>query len=515
MSSNNTYIFIYFALTIFYSVLASRAFKRRNACPGIRSYMASLISCACLSFFDAMFHLIPSTDAATLFYGLTSLPLFFISVFVLFFLLQYLHVSNFTSRTAFLFLSVVPLIIGVLAATNPYHGLINNYFLVFDSAIFRVFFAEHTILYQAFTLYPLILEGICLALLIVRYRKMPAFFHAPMMIFMAGVGIFFLVSAFRSFNILNSSFDTSALIYTIPAMLFYYGLFYMGDTDILALARDTVFQELTHGVFVLDSKKVFVDINHEGRRLCKKIGMDPSGFYLGHVLNSMIDSPGNLFNPDTRILEVLHEGIRYYYHLPLKSIQNRYDDVVGHFLEVIDVSEQYRLIGRLSEIASRDALTGLLNRRSFDARMIDVDNTENMPIAILFGDVNGLKYANDTFGHEAGDRLLKAIAQVLSDTCPDAACVARFGGDEFVVIYARTTEEMARKYIDKINQNCENYCDEEFGHPSISFGVAVKTEKTQRMEDLLERADTEMYMRKKDSRRGRADPPHPVAPGDR
>ncbi|MCJ2134194.1 GGDEF domain-containing protein [Methylobacterium sp. J-026] len=107
-----------------------------------------------------------------------------------------------------------------------------------------------------------------------------------------------------------------------------------------------------------------------------------------------------------------------------------------------DVTEEITRFAELSRQAQRDALTGLANRGAFDQRLSEAGG--RAPIgALLLVDLDGFKGINDAYGHVAGDHCIQVSAARLKETCPDAALVARIGGDEFAVLIAQPVDRWA------------------------------------------------------------------------
>ena len=103
-----------------------------------------------------------------------------------------------------------------------------------------------------------------------------------------------------------------------------------------------------------------------------------------------------------------------------------------------DVTELRQLQDSMAALALRDSLTGLANRRLFK-ELLDADlartQRSGLPLAIAFLDLDGLKKVNDTYGHDAGDTVLRETARRLQAIVRGADTVARIGGDEFVIVY--------------------------------------------------------------------------------
>ena len=104
----------------------------------------------------------------------------------------------------------------------------------------------------------------------------------------------------------------------------------------------------------------------------------------------------------------------------------------------------------------RDSLTGLHNRRYLDEEIEKIDNEKNLPIAVIIGDVNGLKLTNDVYGHKIGDEILQKIADIIKASCRPQDIIARWGGDEFIIVLPNTDSEGTKKIINKIRNGCAN-----------------------------------------------------------
>jgi diguanylate cyclase (GGDEF)-like protein/PAS domain S-box-containing protein len=169
---------------------------------------------------------------------------------------------------------------------------------------------------------------------------------------------------------------------------------------------------------------------------------------------------------------------------------------------VFDISERRRLEDTLREMATSDELTGLLNRRGFlnlAEPQLRIAERASYPALVLFGDVDGLKAVNDTFGHEAGSRLLTEVAGVLRDCVRDSDILGRLGGDEFCALLPLAEPEAERRVIDRIRETISrrNASTDEPFELSISIGTArFDPSSPVALEELLRRADEAMYVQK-------------------
>ncbi len=166
------------------------------------------------------------------------------------------------------------------------------------------------------------------------------------------------------------------------------------------------------------------------------------------------------------------------------------------------------VIDGLCELSSRDALTGLANRRQFEltlAREIDRVARAGEPALVLMADVDHFKKVNDTYGHPAGDQVLKAVAQALLDCVRPMDTVARFGGEEFAIIlpncpaaFGQTVAERIRRKVELKSINVAAGASSGVDvSVTISLGGAFAPQWVRSSAALwVERADRQLYLAK-------------------
>lgn len=162
---------------------------------------------------------------------------------------------------------------------------------------------------------------------------------------------------------------------------------------------------------------------------------------------------------------------------------------------ITDITQRKKAEDRIRFLSYHDKLTGLYNRAFFEEEMHRLDCPRNWPLSIMICDVDGLKMANDYHGHQVGDQLLKRIADTLTEACRKDDIIARWGGDEFAILFPSTSEKDAREVGNRINRYCGTHHDLPVV-PSISWGVAAKDSVEQSFEALIRKAELEMYKQK-------------------
>lgn len=164
--------------------------------------------------------------------------------------------------------------------------------------------------------------------------------------------------------------------------------------------------------------------------------------------------------------------------------------LINKLLRKVELSKRENLY-----LSYHDVLTGFYNRRYYEEIFRSLDTEKNLPISIIMADVNGLKIVNDAFGHHVGDELLRKCAMAIKNACRGDDIVARWGGDEFIILLPRTESEDAGKVVNRI----EAMCSEEYVNSvrvSMSLGWDTKTTMDQSLVKVLKNAEDYMYKHK-------------------
>jgi len=169
--------------------------------------------------------------------------------------------------------------------------------------------------------------------------------------------------------------------------------------------------------------------------------------------------------------------------------------IIGAVVVFRDYSETWKHIKNIDYLIYHDQLTGLYNRRYFEEEFKRIDTKRNLPLSVIMGDINGLKFINDSFGHALGDNLLKEVANIMKQACRADEMIARTGGDEFVILLPKTNAAEVANIIDRIKLDISNskVCIIE---TTISFGHAIKTKEGETLNSLLIEAENDMYRHK-------------------
>ncbi len=160
------------------------------------------------------------------------------------------------------------------------------------------------------------------------------------------------------------------------------------------------------------------------------------------------------------------------------------------------LSRLKKTIQREKNLARIDFLTDIPNLKGFyefGEREIEKCKRYNRKLSLAYVDCDNFKQVNDTCGHEAGDKLLKLIAETIQDSIRNTDLVARLGGDEFVVMFDETGIDTVHNVLDRVDKNLKEAVKRENFNVTFSVGVAIFDKVPDTLEEAVKKADELMY----------------------
>lgn len=212
-------------------------------------------------------------------------------------------------------------------------------------------------------------------------------------------------------------------------------------------------------------------------------------------------------------VEAVHEGLRHATHGDVAQLHEALTSGVSQIMNANEklqqqlndvetkLEEQARQIETQLAEARIDSLTGVANRRAFDeevGRRLAEWRRRHVPMSLLLVDVDHFKKINDRYGHPTGDAVLRQLARVLEHTMREMDFVARFGGEEFAIVFPGTTLRDARRAAQRALQAVAAHAFQHAGHElqvTISVGLA-EVQPADDAETLIRRADEALYLSK-------------------
>ncbi len=284
------------------------------------------------------------------------------------------------------------------------------------------------------------------------------------------------------------------------------------DNEIAIRRNETRLRTTLHSigdaVIATDTQNQVILLNQTAERL--------TGWSVEEAIDKTIDE---IFKPDTAVelseddpLELRmknnmeedsfmlrsRQGSEYYISFNQSTVMDNSGNIYGQVTVFRDITRQKLENDEIRYISYHDKLTGLYNRAFFEEEMDRLNTERQYPITVIIGDCNGLKIANDVFGHLQGDRLLQTIADIIRKATRKEDIVARWGGDEFAVILPKTDEETGAAIRERILNLCAEAPFDPI-QPSIALGSATNVDTefaSDDMQSLLKLAEDRMYRHK-------------------
>jgi diguanylate cyclase (GGDEF)-like protein/PAS domain S-box-containing protein len=226
---------------------------------------------------------------------------------------------------------------------------------------------------------------------------------------------------------------------------------------------------------------------------------------------------------DAYLRKVTHEGLadgllelqskngkrivlRYYNVLATEEGKEPY--ILGHAQDVTELLEAQK---QLQDLSLKDELTGLYNRRGFltmAEHQLQLEKHERTArgLTLLFADMDGLKAINDTYGHEAGSHSLATLGRLIASAVRSADLVARWGGDEFIVLSVGSLDDNTGLIVDRILERIDEYNAESTDPYKLGCSIGVAAVDPRRnLDEIIAEADEEMYAEKRRRRAARGE----------
>jgi len=197
---------------------------------------------------------------------------------------------------------------------------------------------------------------------------------------------------------------------------------------------------------------------------------------------------------------ITRDGRTFHLELSISLHRNEQGEPVGFRGVVRDITERRQTDEKIRYLSYHDQLTGLYNRHFLEEEMARLNTKRQLPLTVIMADLNGLKLVNDTYCHDTGDEMLIAAATILKNSCREEDIIARWGGDEFVVLLPQTELKETRLICKRIQEGCECAFIEDVPM-SIALGIAAKTSESKSFIETLQEAENDMYRQKLTERR--------------
>ncbi|MGI6154211.1 MAG: histidine kinase N-terminal 7TM domain-containing protein [Christensenellaceae bacterium] len=422
-----------------------------------------------------------------------------VSLSVFLFIIKFYNLEIYQWRFVILLLCVIPVLTGLFALTTEHHELMRTNFEIVQTFPMLMVEAGFGPWFWIHAGYCYVLIMISSVIAIVQLFKIPKIYRRSSYFLLFGMLSSVVANVFVIARIVPV-LDITLVGASVCTFFLYFSSRNTQGLDLIHAARENVLDQMDEAVLIIGDDNSIITKNDMAVRLLSMLEANPDITYPA-VLN-MIMKTADRFEQVERgnggidFHFVFKGGEQKIYNLQEKAIRDKRGTRMSTVVICTDVTENRETLWELERTAGLDALTGLLTRPMLDKEKKLLDSPENLPLAVIMGDLNHLKVVNDTYGHQQGDAMLRLAAETLITSCPPSARAARIGGDEFLVLIPDCDGYRAGQIIADIQYNLRQIQ----GYPfevSISLGAAIKLAPEQNLNDLIEQADAEMYFVKK------------------
>lgn len=473
---------------------------------GSRAYVLQIIFVTVWSV-GALFEMFSVTEESMLLWrNIEQIGVFLLPVACVYFAIDYAGYDRL--KKYLLLLTIIPLIAILLIFTDAQTHLMRTGYTIVHNQLFGTALSVHqTPLGVLLVSYNYFLVFLALIILFVFSRQVAKSQRNQVMLVLFATALVFILAFFKTAFLEGTRINLPIVTIYLPGgLILYYNLFRNKFLQLSPIAREKVFDVIDIGVVVTHNKGNVTDFNPAAQTILSD-SMNIKDPLLG--LNLRAIEP--LYPTWMQLLKTCTNGtlelaipgdetdfieIRVY---PLQSGSGR---PIGSVSLLRDVTQLRKQEHALRVRANTDSLTSLMNRDSFLKRfdrIFQEYQAVGKPISVFMMDMDKFKNINDTYGHDAGDRVLKSIAELLRSTLREGDAIARIGGDEFAAVLPNVDRLGAAEIANRIIQTAEDHTIEIDQQTRIRMKLSIgicDCQGASTADEMLQNADKAMYIAK-------------------
>ena len=499
------YIFIVASTLTFFFIISIYAARNIHEA-GSKAFLLQIL-CVSVWSLGSLAEMLSATEAGMLFWrNFEQLGVFFLPVTCVYFAVDYARYDHLKKYLPPLL--IIPVIAIALIFTDGSTHLMRTGYLVSYSPLFGKALSVHqTNLGKALVAYNYLLALVTLVILYVFSRQVAKKLRRQVLLVLSAIALVFVLGFLKSAFLEGTSFNIPIMTIYLPGSLILFSNMYRNNFfRVSPIARDKVFDVIDMGIIVTDSSGMISDTNPCAASLLNArfgIANQLSGKKMGEVFPDYPDWLNLTQSNTSGELELrLTNSELHFIHIRVYPLQSASGALVGSVSIMRDVTDVRMQEFALKTKAATDGLTLLMNRESFmeelEKRLHEARRTREY-VSVLMMDLDKFKGINDTYGHDDGDRVLRAVADVLKEVLRHQDAIARIGGDEFAAILSgvnrREAAEIANRIIQAANQKVIHLGSGDSVALKLSIGVC-DNQSASSEEDLLKCADKAMYLAK-------------------
>lgn len=308
-----------------------------------------------------------------------------------------------------------------------------------------------------------------------------------------------LIPMFASFiyllGLTPGKVDPMPLSYALLSFFYYVAVFKYGFLEMKEIIREISFEQIVEGIIVVDNYDRLIDFNTSAQKTFSFLNQNNLGRNLMELSNSIFKSDYFCFD--------INEKNRYY-EVRKTSIEEG-GKTSGNLYILEDITEKKYMMDRLEFNAKYDFLTEVYNRHElFELSNIEVYRAKRhkSSLCFLLFDIDFFKKVNDTYGHLAGDLVIKSIAKAIKSRIRKTDIIGRYGGEEFMLVLSETNLEQSKviaENLRKLVEDLDIFYNNIRIKVTISIGIA-EFQGNMELQDIISFADEALYRAKNSGR---------------
>lgn len=393
----------------------------------------------------------------------------------------------------------------LMRLTNSWHHLFYTKWEIRQFLGYYSLYMERGFWYYVNISYTILCLLLTVVIYLVGYLKNKAGYTKPhFLVFLFAsllpfMGIVLILFTFGAWNI-----DYSALIMPISLLIISYGILKYDFLEIRTLARETIFENNFAGMVVLGPGKRIIDYNKAAETFFKAIHISLNHYPLEHLLAREPKLLEIFESEDSRDFSLMIEGEERFFEIDVVPLGDPQDSNTRMLKSIRDVTEERKIQEKLKLLATTDSLSGLYNRAEFmnlAKKEFARAKRNHEDLSLLIMDLDNFKTINDTFGHAAGDEVIREMGSILLTSFRKTHITGRIGGEEFAVVLKNASLEEAKEAAEKCRETVSRkkviYEGQEIAF-SVSIGLAAihGNADVNDIEDILKMADDALYKAK-------------------
>jgi diguanylate cyclase (GGDEF)-like protein/PAS domain S-box-containing protein len=395
-------------------------------------------------------------------------------------------------------ISIPPVIALFLVFTNELHKLMWTDAKLVLSDSFSFIVKEYNTLYFISVIYSslLILTGIIITLIntVKTYAKPDGQCRWKKFLLIPYISIPWIITltksaGFNPFPYINGT----PIIIAISTMFI---IFFLNKTrikEIMPETLETFFDNMSDGLILTDRNGNILKLNSASQKIFNTSINNVAGKPLSYLMDNNNDNPGFFLEKNDFVIG--NNGSKSFFNTKQTDIKSHNGKTLGKIIVLRDITEIRKKEESIKYLSFYDKLTNTYNRAFFDIELQRLNSQRQMPLSLVLGDLNGLKLVNDTFGHVYGDKLIKKIADILKTCFRKEDIIARWGGDEFIILLPKTTYSTTMQIVERVHQKCRENSTKTM-HISISTGIITLEKPSEDTDKLIIEAEDRMYRHK-------------------